>query len=46
MILFVFSAVKTCIKDIFKESFDAVFDHLANGGKGSGRVKSHEVFDV
>ncbi|CAF0823905.1 unnamed protein product [Adineta steineri] len=36
-------AVKTCIKDIFKESFDAVFDHLGNGGKGGGKVSEEDL---
>lgn len=36
-------AVKTCIKDIFRESFDAVFEHLANGGKGSGKVTEEDL---
>lgn len=34
-----FRAVKSCIKDVFKESFDVVFEHLANNGTGTGKVK-------
>ena len=36
-------AVKTCVKDIFREGFDAVFEHLANGGKGSGKVTEEDL---
>jgi dynein heavy chain len=37
------SAVKACVKDIFKESFDAVFEHLANSGRGGGRVTEEDL---
>jgi len=36
-------AVKSCVKDIFKESFDAVFEHLANNGRGSGKVSEEDL---
>ncbi|CAF3483983.1 unnamed protein product [Rotaria sp. Silwood1] len=36
-------AVKICVKDIFKESFDAVFEHLANSGKGGGKVTEEDI---
>ncbi|CAF0988415.1 unnamed protein product, partial [Didymodactylos carnosus] len=36
-------AVKTCVKDIFKENFDTVFEHLANNGKGSGKVSEEDL---
>lgn len=35
-------AVKNCVKDVFRESFDAVFEHLANGGQGTGGRVSEE----
>ena len=39
------STIKTCVKDIFKENFDAVFEHLANGGvsDGNGRVSEEDL---
>ncbi|CAF3634232.1 unnamed protein product [Rotaria socialis] len=36
-------AVKACVKDIFKESFDAVFEHLANNGRGGTKVSEEDL---
>ncbi|CAF3858466.1 unnamed protein product, partial [Rotaria magnacalcarata] len=36
-------AVKACVKDIFKESFDAVFEHLANNGRGGAKVSEEDL---
>ena len=39
-----FSAIKNCVKDIFKDSFDATFEHLANNGQsGGGRVSEDDM---
>ncbi|CAF0708408.1 unnamed protein product [Brachionus calyciflorus] len=35
-------AIKNCVKDIFKEQFDSVFEHLANNGQGGGGRVSEE----
>lgn len=33
-----------CVKDIFRESFDAVFEHLSNNGQGgNGRVSEEDL---
>lgn len=34
--------IKICVKDIFKETFDAVFEHLANNGQGNGARVTEE----
>lgn len=35
---FSFRVVQGCVKEHFKDSFDGVFEHLANGGAG-GKVR-------
>jgi dynein heavy chain, axonemal len=37
--------IRGCFKDIFKESFDSLFEHLANNGQGggSGRVSEEDL---
>jgi dynein heavy chain len=35
-------SIKNCVKDIFKENFDATFEHLANNGQGGGGKVSEE----
>jgi dynein heavy chain len=38
------SAIKTCVKDTFRETFDSVFEHLANNGQGgSGKVTEEDL---
>jgi dynein heavy chain, axonemal len=39
------STIQVCIKDIFKENFDSVFEHLANNGKegGNGKVTEEDL---
>ncbi len=36
------SLTKRLVKDHFKDSFDAVFEHLANGGAG-GKVRNRRL---
>lgn len=36
------SAIRGCVKDIFKEGFDAVFEHLVNNGQGGGNGRVTE----
>ena len=35
-------AIRNCIKEIFKESFDACFEHLLNNGQGGGNGRVSE----
>ena len=37
------SSIKKSVADIFKENFDSVFEHLADNGKGSGRVSEEDL---